>query len=104
MLILNDIVKRSGEVLYNAWTVIKVESEETKLSVYIIIKIIKGEEVSENEKKFLKFHSKDIARILPLIIISSIPIPIPIIPLLIIIGKKYGFNFIPRDNRYLLNK
>ena len=79
-----------------------VEGEETKIAMNILSRMIKGEEVSEKEKLFLKAQSKDVARILPLVAISGIPIPIPITPLLIMLGKKYGFDFLPKDNRGLL--
>ena len=58
--------------------------------------------VSEKEKSFLKAQSKDLARIIPLVAISGIPIPIPLTPLLIMLGKKYGFDFMPKDHRGLL--
>ncbi len=87
----------------DVWDATKVEGEETKIALEILSRLIKGEEVSDNEKKFLKEQSKDIARILPLVAISGIPIPVPITPLLIILGKKYGFNFLPKDHRSLLD-
>ena len=49
----------------------------------------------EDEKKFLKYQSIDLLKVLPLIAIQGIPSPIPITPLLIILGKKYGFNVLP---------
>ena len=59
-------------------------------------------DVDGDEKSFLKEQSKDLARIIPLVAISGIPIPIPITPLLIMLGKKYGFDFLPKDHRGLL--
>jgi hypothetical protein len=38
-----------------------------------------------------------------LVAISGIPIPIPITPLLVMLGKKYGFDFLPKDHRQLLS-
>jgi hypothetical protein len=97
-----DIVNRGGKFASDVWEATKVEGEETKISVKILSKMLKGEEVSEKEKKFLKAQSGDIVRILPLVAISGIPIPIPITPLLIMLGKKYGFDFLPKDNREIL--
>jgi hypothetical protein len=97
-----DIVNRGGKFASDVWEATKVEGEETKISVKILSKMLKGEEVSEKEKKFLKAQSGDIVRILPLVAISGIPIPIPITPLLVMLGKKYGFDFLPRDNRSIL--
>lgn len=100
---LNELIKKGGKMASNVWTATKVEGEETKIALEILSRMIKGEEVSDNEKKFLKAQSKDIARILPLVAISGIPIPIPITPLLIMLGKKYGFDFLPKDHRGILN-
>lgn len=101
---LNDLIKRGGKMASDTWTATKVEGEETKIAMNILSRMIKGEEVSEKEKSFLKAQSKDIARILPLVAISGIPIPIPITPLLIMLGKKYGFDFLPKDHRGLLSE
>jgi hypothetical protein len=99
---LNDLIKKGGKMASNTWEATKVEGEETKIAVNILSRMIKGEEVSEKEKSFLKAQSKDLARIIPLVAISGIPIPIPLTPLLILLGKKYGFDFLPKDHRGLL--
>jgi hypothetical protein len=101
---LNSILKRGGDFASDVWDATKRESAETKLAVEILGRMIKGEEVSDKEKEFVKKQSGDVVRILPLVAISGLPIPIPITPLLIVLGKKYGFDFLPRDHRKLLNK
>jgi hypothetical protein len=99
---LNDLIKKGGKIASDTWEVTKRESQETKIAVGILSKMIKGEEVSDKEKSFLKEQSKDLARIIPLIAVSGIPVPIPLTPLLIMLGKKYGFDFLPKDHRGLL--
>lgn len=99
---LNSLLKRGGDFASEVWLVTKRESQETKIAVEIIGRMLKGEEVSNLEKKFVKKQSGDLVRILPLVAISGLPIPLPITPLLIILGKKYGFDFLPRDHRGLL--
>jgi hypothetical protein len=99
---INDLIKKGGKMASDTWESVKIEGEETKIAVYILSKMIKGEEVSEKEKTFLRAQSMDIVRILPLVAISGIPIPLPITPLLIMLGKKYGFDFLPKDHRGLL--
>ena len=99
---LNDLIKKGGKMASDTWEATKVEGEETKIAMNILSRMIKGEEVSEKEKTFLRAQSMDIVRILPLVAISGIPIPIPITPLLIMLGKKYGFDFLPKDHRGLL--
>ena len=100
---LNSVLKKGGEMASDVWSVTKRESQETKLAVGILSKMIKGQEVSDKEKSFLKEQSKDLARIIPLVAISGIPIPIPLTPLLIVLGKKYGFDFLPKDHRDILS-
>lgn len=99
---LNDLIKKGGKMASDTWEATKVEGEETKIALDILSRMIKGEQVSDKEIKFLKAQSMDIIKILPLVAISGIPIPIPITPLLIMLGKKYGFDFLPKDNRGLL--
>lgn len=99
---LNSLLKRGGDFAQNVWDATKRESKETKIAVEILGRMIKGEEVTDREKEFVKRQSKDVARILPLVAISGLPIPIPITPLLIMLGKKYGFDFLPKDHRGIL--
>ena len=76
----------------------KREGRETKEVVKILRKMIKGQEISDDEKKFLKAQSTDIVKLLPVVAISTIPIPVPITPLLVILGKKYGINILPNSH------
>jgi hypothetical protein len=100
---LNRLLKRGGYFASDVWDATKRESQETKMAIEILGRLIKGEEVSDKEKKFLKAQSGDVARIIPLVAISGIPVPIPITPLLVVLGKKYGFDFLPRDHRSILS-
>ena len=100
---LNKLLKKGGDLATEVWNVTKRESEETKIVVRILSRMLKGEEVSDREKEFVKRQSGDIIRILPLIAIQGIPVPLPITPLLILLGKKYGFDFLPKDHRKLLD-
>jgi hypothetical protein len=100
---LNRLIKRGGDFAQDVWDVTKRESQETKLALEILRRMLKGEEVKDTEKQFLKRQSGDLARILPLVAISGLPVPIPLTPLLIVLGKKYGFDFLPKDHRGILN-
>ena len=99
---LNRLLKRGGDFASEVWQVTKRESQETKIAVEILGRMLKGEKVSDKEKYFVKKQSGDLARILPLVAISGLPIPIPITPLLVVLGKKYGFDFLPKDHRAIL--
>lgn len=56
-----------------------------------------------DEKEFLKQQSGDIIKAIATVGISGIPVPFPITPLLIIVGKKYNFNVLPQDQQHLLD-
>ena len=99
---LNRLLKKGGDFASEVWQVTKRESQETKIAVEILGRMLKGEKVSDKEKYFVKKQSGDLARILPLVAISGLPIPIPITPLLVVLGKKYGFDFLPKDHRAIL--
>lgn len=99
---LSGILTKSNDFANDVWEATKRESKETKLAVNILSRMLSGEKVRESEKEFLKEQSKDLVRILPLVAISGLPIPIPITPFLIVLGKKYGFDILPKDHRSLL--
>lgn len=101
---LNNLLRRGGDFAQDVWDATKRESNETKLALEILRRMLKGEDVSEGEKEFVKKQSGDLVRILPLVAISGLPIPVPITPLLIVLGRKYGFDFLPKDHRGLLQQ
>lgn len=76
----------------------KREGKETVQAVEILRKMIKGEDVSDKEIQFFKAQSVDLFKVIPLVAISSIPVPVPITPLLIVLGKKYGFSVLPNSH------
>lgn len=103
MKFIKDSLKKGSDFAQDVWVTTKREGLETKLAILILRKMIQNKEVTDGEIKFLKEHSLDLVRILPLVLISGIPIPLPLTPILIVLGKKYGFDFLPKDNRHYLN-
>lgn len=99
-----SIFTRTCEFAKNTWASVKREGKETKQAMEILQRMLKGEEVSDNEKKFLKSQSGDLIKGLAAVVISGIPVPFPITPLLVIVGKKYNFNVLPQDQQYLLEQ
>lgn len=99
---LKDGLEKATSFKNDVWEATKREGTETKIALLILNKMLKKEEVTDGELKFLKEHSKDLAKILPLVLVSSIPVPIPITPFLIVLGKKVGIDLIPKDNRHHL--
>ena len=93
------ISTKTTEFAKSVWDGIKRESAETKEAAKVINKMVKGEDVTTEEKKLVKNQSIDLLKILPLIAIQGIPLPIPITPLLIVLGKKYGFDILPNSHK-----
>lgn len=78
------------------WEATKREGKETKQAIGILRKMIKGQEVSDQEKSFFKKQASDVAKIFPLIAIQGLPGgSVAITPLLKAIGNKYNFNPFP---------
>jgi len=76
----------------------KREARQTLMALDIISKkMLKGKKINDEEKQFLKSQAKDLAKLIPLIAVSGIPVPIPITPFLIAYGKKFGIDLIPKD-------
>jgi hypothetical protein len=89
---------KGADFAKSVWDTAKRESRETQEAVRLIGLLAKGEEITDVQKKFIKEQAKDLVKILPLIAIQAIPIPIPITPFLILLGKKVGFDILPADS------
>lgn len=101
---IKDLFTKGRDFSKKVWSAARNESQETAQAFKILKRMMRGDEVSDTEKKFLKEQGKDIARVLPLIAIQGIPVPVPITPFLIAIGKKYGFSILPGDQEELKNQ
>lgn len=89
----------------NFWEATKRESKETKQAIGIMRKMIKGQEVSDQEKAFFKKQAGDVAKLFPLIAIQGLPGgSVAITPLLNALGKKYNFKPFPSANKPLEDK
>lgn len=95
---------RSCTLAADVWQATKREGRETGEAVRILSKMVQGDPVTEVEKKFFVEQSKDLARLIPLVAISGIPTPIPFAALLILLGKKYGFQVLPGDQKELVEQ
>lgn len=91
----NSIKKTAVKVRKTA----KREKKETIVAAQIIKKFILLKEVTDEEKKFLKEQSIDIARILPLVAVQAVPAPVPITPFLIALGSKIGLDLVPKEQK-----
>ena len=92
-------LKRGTEFAKEVWVGIKRESRETQEATRLVGELLKGNEVSDTQKKFIKAQALDLVKALPLVAIQGIPIPIPITPLLVILGKKIGFDILPDSHK-----
>ena len=73
----------------------KLEIEETKALVRIIVYAVKS---YKKDIKFIHGQSADVVKNLLMVTISLIPIPIPVVPFLIIFGKKIGIDILPKEH------
>lgn len=82
----------------------KSEIEETKALVRILTHAVKSYsknrefDLDKKDVEFIKGQSGDVIKNLLMAVISIIPIPIPIIPFLIIFGKKIGIDIAPKEH------
>ena len=60
--------------------------------------LMNGRTITDTQKQFIKAQSMDLVKVLPIIAIQGIPLPIPITPFLILLGKKVGFNILPNSH------
>jgi hypothetical protein len=94
----NVALKKGSEFAKDVWDGIKRESRETKEVVRLLNELIQGRDVSDTQKKFIKAQSIDLVKVLPVIAVSGIPVPVPITPFLIMLGKKIGFDLLPNSH------
>ena len=76
------------------------EAQETKICIDIIIKIVRfhlkqsTEKPTKDEIRYLREHSRDLARLIPMIVFM--PTPVPYLELAVIL-KKFGINLFPKN-------
>ena len=101
----SDFIKKQGKLdvkklTSNLISFTKREAKETRIAAKIVAKIIGNyfkvdkDVVTEKEIKFLKEHSVDLAKIIP--IIASLPTPIPYFQIALIL-KKFGVDILPTE-------
>jgi len=82
----------------------KSEMEETKALVRILTYAVKSYaknrdfDLDKKDIEFIQGQSGDVIKNLLMVVISIIPIPIPITPFLIIFGKKIGIDIAPKEH------
>jgi hypothetical protein len=82
----------------------KSEMEETKALVRILTYAVKSYaknrdfDLDKKDIVFIQGQSVDVIKNLLIVVISIIPIPIPITPFLIIFGKKIGIDILPKEH------
>jgi hypothetical protein len=91
-------VNKGKDTAKSIWDGVKLEASETKEVARLLGELIKGEEITDEQKAFIKAQSIDLAKALPLIAIQGIPIPIPITPFLILLSKKIGWEILPNSH------
>ncbi|HEY9124047.1 MAG TPA: hypothetical protein PK252_04025 [Bacteroidales bacterium] len=79
----------------------KRESEETKIASKILLKMLKGKDVTPEEVQFLKGQSVDLGKALALIGLQAIPGSSFAIIAIEKVAQKYGFTLFPQEQKEL---
>jgi hypothetical protein len=98
---LKSIWSKGGKLTQDIIDGAKREGKETTKLVQLLNKMLYGDSITDDEKTFMKAQGKDLLKILPLVAIQGIPLPIPITPLLLLLGKKFGFNILPDSHEVM---
>jgi len=98
---LKSIWSKGGKLKQDIIDGAKREGKETSKLVQLFNKMLHGDSITDDEKTFMKAQGKDLLKILPLVAIQGIPLPIPITPLLLVLGKKFGFNILPDSHEIM---
>jgi hypothetical protein len=98
---LKSIWSKGGKLTQDIIDGAKREGKETLKLVQLLNKMLNGDSITDDEKIFMKAQGKDLLKVLPLVAIQGIPLPIPITPLLLVLGKKFGFNILPDSHEIM---
>lgn len=98
---ISKLYTNSKRLVDDIWITTKIEGEETKIALLIISKIIRNKKVTIAERKFLKEQSKDLLKILPLILLQGIPFPVT--PIWLFLMKRHP-ELLPKDHRDILKQ
>jgi hypothetical protein len=99
--VLKSIWSKGGKLTQDIIDGAKREGKETSKLIQLLNKMLYGDSITNDEKTFMKAQGKDLLKILPLVAIQGIPLPIPITPLLLVLGKKFGFNILPDSHEIM---
>jgi hypothetical protein len=77
----------------------KRETNETKAASKILLKILKGKEVTHEEVKFLKDQSVDLGKAIAIIGLQAVPGSNIAIIAIEKVGQKYGFTLFPKEQK-----
>lgn len=94
------IYHKSADFTKKVSDAVKRESRETREAYKILRDMIKGKEVSHEDKKFLKLQSIDLVKVIPLVFIQGLPGAIPITALLVKLGNKYNVDILPNSHKH----
>jgi hypothetical protein len=79
----------------------KRETIETKVAAKIFMKIISKKKVTDEEITFLKEHSMDLMKLIPVIVM--LPTPIPYLEISLIL-KGFGIDLLPKSRELNIPK
>lgn len=92
-----DKSKKVWEETKNIGKAAKREAQETRDASKILMKIVKGKDVTPEEVKFLKDQSVDLGKAVALIGLQAVPGSSVAIIAIEKVGQKHGFTLFPKD-------
>lgn len=95
---ITDKIKDAKESWSSFVSATKREGKETKQAVKILNKLLKGVEITNEEKELLKHQSKDLARIVTVMGLGAVSMVIPLT--LEKILNKYGISIMPSEYKF----
>jgi hypothetical protein len=101
---LKKIIDNGTQLTQSVITSAERERKETAEALQIINKMLSGNSVTKEEKRFVRAQSMDLLKIVPLVALAMIPTPIPTATLLVVLGKKYGIDFLPNSHKQAENR
>lgn len=99
-------VKKTKDKFKDSWNsfsiISKREIKETGKLIELLKKGLSGEKLSQNEIKYIKAQSGDLAKIVGIMAMGSVSMIIPIT--LNKVLSKWGINILPKEQIFLLDE
>lgn len=91
-------VDRGIVLAKEVWEGTKLEAGETREALRLVDRMLRGNDITDEQKEFLKAQSMDLLKVVPLVAVAGIPGPVPFTALFVLLGRKFGFDPLPNSH------